>query len=69
LGEGGSTEFLRGISTHHNQILEENAMEYVLNVSLTFGFRGDAERAEKQLATTFFDGLVGSWSEVEAVRR
>ena len=44
-------------------------MEYVLKVSLTFGFRGDAERAEMQLATTFFNGLVGSWSEVEAVRR
>jgi hypothetical protein len=43
-------------------------MEYILNVSLTFGFRGDAERAEKQLATTVFNGLVGSWSEVEAVR-
>jgi hypothetical protein len=69
LGEGGSTEFLRGTSTHHNQILEENAMDYVLNVSLTFGFRGDAERAEMQLATTFFNGLVTSWSEVEAVRR
>jgi hypothetical protein len=43
-------------------------MEYVLNVSLTFGYRGDAEQAETQLAATAFNGLVTSWSEVEALR-
>jgi len=43
-------------------------MPYVLNVSLTFGYHGDAEQAETQLATTVFKGLVSSWSEVEAVR-
>jgi len=60
-------EFLRGTSNHHNQI-GKNAMQYVLNVSLTFGYRGDAEQAETQLATTVFNGLVSSWSEVEEVR-
>jgi hypothetical protein len=45
-----------------------NAMQYVLNVSLTFGYRGDAEQAETQLATTVFNGLVSTWSEVEEVR-
>ena len=43
-------------------------MPYVLNVSLTFGHRSDAELAEKDLATTVFSGLVSSWSEVEQVR-
>jgi hypothetical protein len=42
-------------------------MNYVLNVSLTFGCRGDAEQAETQLATTFFNDLVSSWSEVEEI--
>jgi len=42
-------------------------MQYVVNVSLEFGCRGDAERAETQLATTFFNNLVGSWSEVEEI--
>ena len=45
-----------------------NAMQYVLNVSLTFGCPGDAEQAATQLATTVFNGLVSSWSEVEEVR-
>jgi hypothetical protein len=40
---------------------------YVLNVSLTFDYRRDAEQAETQLATTVFNGLVSSWSEVEQV--
>jgi hypothetical protein len=48
--------------------LEDNPTEYVVNVSLTFGDRGDAEQAETQLATTVFNGLVNSWSEVEEVR-
>jgi len=48
--------------------LEDNPTEYVVNVSLTFGDRGDAEQAETQLATTVFNGLVSSWSEVEEVR-
>ena len=43
-------------------------MQYVLNVSLTFGYRGDAEQAEKNLATIVFNGLVSSWSEVEELR-
>jgi hypothetical protein len=43
-------------------------MQYVLNVSLMFGYRGDAEQAAMQLATTGFNGVVGSWSEVEEVR-
>jgi hypothetical protein len=44
------------------------ATPYVLNVSLTFGSRGDAEQAETQLATTGFNGLMNSWSEVEELR-
>ena len=44
-----------------------NATQYVLNVSLTFGSRGDAELAETRLNTTVFDGLVTSWSQVEAL--
>ena len=43
-------------------------MQYVLNVSLTFGHRSDAEQAETQLATTVLNGLMSSWSEVEEVR-
>jgi hypothetical protein len=43
-------------------------MQHVLNVSLTFDYRGDAKQAETQLATTVFNGLVSSWSEVEEVR-
>ncbi|HWT47913.1 MAG TPA: hypothetical protein VN255_04785 [Mycobacterium sp.] len=39
-----------------------------MNVSLTFGDRRDAEEAEIRLATTVFDGVVSSWSEVEEVR-
>ena len=53
-------------ATRHNQVA--NAMEYVLIASLVFGDRADAERAEKYLATTVFNGLVSSWSEVEEVR-
>jgi hypothetical protein len=41
--------------------------EYVLNVSLTFDYRRDAEQAETHLATTVFNGLVSRWSEVEEV--
>jgi hypothetical protein len=41
--------------------------QYVLNVSLAFGCHGDAEQAKTQLATTVFNGLVSSWSEVEEV--
>jgi len=48
--------------------LEKNATQYVVNVSLTFGDRRDAEEAEIRLATTVFDGVVSSWSEVEEVR-
>jgi len=47
--------------------LEENATQYVLNVSLTFGYRSDAEQAETHLATTDFNGLVSRWSEVQQV--
>jgi hypothetical protein len=43
-------------------------MQYVLNVSLTFGHHGDAEHAEKDLATTVLNGVVSRWSEVEEVR-
>ena len=46
----------------------DNAIQYVLNVSLTFDYRGHAEQAETQLATTVFNVLVSSWSEVEEVR-
>lgn len=46
----------------------DNAVQYVLNVSLTFGCRGDAEQAETHLATSVFNGLVSRWSEVEEVR-
>ena len=46
----------------------DNAIQYVLNVSLTFDYRSHAEQAETQLATTVFNGLVSSWSEVEEVR-
>ena len=53
---------------HPSQPDSTNATQYVLNVSLTFGYRGDAEQAETQLATTVFNGLVSSWSEVEKVR-
>jgi hypothetical protein len=42
-------------------------MQYVLNVSLTFGYRRDAEQAEKELATTVFNGVVNRWAEVEDV--
>jgi hypothetical protein len=48
--------------------LKENPTEYVVNVSLTFSCRSDAEQAEMQLATTAFNGLVTNWSEVEEVR-
>lgn len=41
--------------------------EYVLNVSLTFEYRRDAEQAETHLATTVFNGLVSRWSEVGEV--
>jgi len=37
-------------------------MQYVLNVSLTFDYHGDAEHAETHLATTVFNGLVNRWS-------
>jgi hypothetical protein len=43
-------------------------MQYVLNVSMTFGYRSDAEQAERDLATTDFNGIESSWSEVEEVR-
>jgi hypothetical protein len=43
-------------------------MLYVLNVSLTFGSRDGAEQAETKLATTAFNDLVTSWSEVEELR-
>ncbi|HYB82059.1 MAG TPA: hypothetical protein VED43_10490, partial [Mycobacterium sp.] len=52
---------------HPSRSDRTNATEYVVNVSLTFGDRGDAEQAEMQLATTIFNGLVSSWSEVEEV--
>jgi hypothetical protein len=53
---------------HPSQPDGTNATQYVLNVSLTFGCRGHAEQAEMQLATTVFNSLVSSWSEVEEVR-
>jgi hypothetical protein len=53
---------------HPSQPDGTSATPYVLNVSLTFGCHGDAEQAETQLATTVFNGLVSSWSEVEEVR-
>ena len=60
----------RSFSAEHPPITTrlDNEMQYVLNVSLTFGYRGDAEQAEKDLATTVFNGLVNSWCEVEEVR-
>jgi hypothetical protein len=42
-------------------------MQYVVNASLTFNERSDAERAESKLATAVFDGLVESWREVALV--
>ena len=43
-------------------------MQYVVNVSLVFDLHGDAEQAEKELATTVFNGLESRWSVVEEVR-
>ena len=48
--------------------LEKNAKQYVVNIALIFGDHDDAEQAEMQLATTVFNGMLGSWSEVEEVR-
>jgi len=65
---GGRLDRVPARNIHPSRPDPTDAMPYVLNVSLTFGYHGDAEQAETQLATTVFKGLVSSWSEVEAVR-